>query len=149
MCWSDWTSWNLKGSWWFLFKCESKFFSSNSRCVWYFSFCSGLSWNDHQSQLAKYIQYRVLPEGWTPRMWSRYTGILIWNAQNPWTGLRGQFYDHLLDQTVGFYGCCCAVEPIHVQLNLATYFIEVITNFYTNKCYNLWVWIGFWNSMNI
>ncbi|KAK7828657.1 mannosylglycoprotein endo-beta-mannosidase [Quercus suber] len=60
-------------------------------------------------------------------MWSKYTGVLIWNAQNPWTGLRGQFYDHLLDQTAGFYGCCCAAEPIHVQLNLATYFIEVIS----------------------
>ena len=55
------------------------------------------------------------------------TLVLIWKAQNPWTGLRGQFYDHLLDQTAGFYGCRCAAEPIHVQLNLATYFIEVIS----------------------
>ncbi|OMO99177.1 Glycoside hydrolase, family 2, immunoglobulin-like beta-sandwich [Corchorus olitorius] len=47
-------------------------------------------------------------------------------TQNPWTGLRGQFYDHLLDQTAGFYGCRCAAEPIHVQLNLATYFIEAV-----------------------
>ena len=59
-------------------------------------------------------------------MWSKYTGVLIWKTQNPWTGLRGQFYDHLLDQTAGFYGCRAA-EPIHVQLNLATYFIEVIS----------------------
>lgn len=58
-------------------------------------------------------------------MWSKYTGVLIWKTQNPWTGLRGQFYDHLLDQTAGFYGCRCAAEPIHVQLNLSTYFIEV------------------------
>ena len=60
-------------------------------------------------------------------MRSKYTGVLIWNAQNPWIGLRGQFYDHLLNQTAGFYGCCCAAEPMHVQLNLATYFIEVIS----------------------
>ena len=66
-------------------------------------------------------------------MWGKYTGVLTWNAQNPW----GQFYDHLLDQTAGFYGCYYTGEPIHVQLNLATYFIEVITNFYTNKRYNL------------
>ena len=58
-------------------------------------------------------------------MWSKYTGVLIWKTQNPWTGLRGQFYDHLHDQTAGFYGCRCAAEPIHVQLNLATYYIEV------------------------
>lgn len=58
-------------------------------------------------------------------MWNKYTGVLIWKTQNPWTGLRGQFYDHLHDQTAGFYGCRSAAEPIHVQLNLATYFIEV------------------------
>ncbi|CAL0300089.1 unnamed protein product [Lupinus luteus] len=79
-----------------------------------------------KAQLVNYIQYRALLEGWTSRMWSKYTGVLIWKTQNPWTGLRGQFYDHLLDQTAGFYGCRCAAEPVHVQLNLATYFIEVV-----------------------
>lgn len=58
-------------------------------------------------------------------MWTKYTGVLIWKNQNPWTGLRGQFYDHLLDQTASFYGCRSAAEPVHVQLNLASYYIEV------------------------
>ncbi|CAJ1976148.1 unnamed protein product [Sphenostylis stenocarpa] len=79
-----------------------------------------------KAQLVNYIQYRALLEGWTSHMWKKFTGVLIWKTQNPWTGLRGQFYDHLLDQTAGFFGCRCAAEPIHVQLNLATYFIEVV-----------------------
>ncbi|PIA44852.1 hypothetical protein AQUCO_01700437v1 [Aquilegia coerulea] len=79
-----------------------------------------------KAQLVNYIQYRALLEGWTSRMWTKYTGVLIWKTQNPWTGLRGQFYDHLHDQTAGFYGCRCAAEPIHVQLNLSTYNIEVV-----------------------
>ncbi|KAJ6384497.1 hypothetical protein OIU78_027741 [Salix suchowensis] len=79
-----------------------------------------------KAQLVNYIQYRALLEGWTSRMWSKYTGVLIWKTQNPWTGLRGQFYDHLHDQTAGFYGCRSAAEPVHVQLNLATYFIEAV-----------------------
>ncbi|PON76406.1 Mannosylglycoprotein endo-beta-mannosidase [Parasponia andersonii] len=79
-----------------------------------------------KAQLVNYIQYKALLEGWTSRMWTKYTGVLIWKTQNPWTGLRGQFYDHLLDQTAGFYGCRSAAEPIHVQLNLATYFIEIV-----------------------
>lgn len=78
-----------------------------------------------QAQLVNYIQYRALYEGWSSRMWTKYTGLLIWKNQNPWTGLRGQFYDHLLDQTAGFYGCRCAAEPAHVQLNLVSYFVEV------------------------
>ncbi|EEF49833.1 mannosylglycoprotein endo-beta-mannosidase [Ricinus communis] len=79
-----------------------------------------------KAQLVNYIQYRALIEGYSSHMWRKHTGFLIWKTQNPWTGLRGQFYDHLLDQTAGFYGCRCAAEPIHVQLNLATYSIEVV-----------------------
>ena len=55
------------------------------------------------------------------------TLVLIWKAQNPWTGLSDPLSDHLLHQTAGFYGCRFAAEPIHVQLNLATYFIKVIS----------------------
>ncbi|XP_057821601.1 mannosylglycoprotein endo-beta-mannosidase isoform X1 [Cryptomeria japonica] len=79
-----------------------------------------------KAQLVNYIQYRALLEGWTSRMWTKYTGVLIWKTQNPWTGLRGQFYDHFHDQTAGFYGARSAAEPIHVQLNLATYFVEIV-----------------------
>ena len=55
------------------------------------------------------------------------TQVLVWKAQNPWTGLNDQLNDHLLHQMASFYGCRCAAEPIHVQLNLAIYFIEVIS----------------------
>ncbi|KAH7296412.1 hypothetical protein KP509_26G022600 [Ceratopteris richardii] len=79
-----------------------------------------------KAQLANYIQYRALMEGWTSRMWTKYTGVLIWKNQNPWTGLRGQFYDHLHDQTGAFFGVRSACEPIHVQLNLDTYNVEVV-----------------------
>ncbi|CAN7134543.1 unnamed protein product [Brassica rapa subsp. narinosa] len=79
-----------------------------------------------KAQLVNNIQYRALLEGWSSRMWTKYTGVLVWKNQNPWTGLRGQFYDHLLDQTASFYGCRSAAEPVHVQLNLASNFIEVV-----------------------
>jgi len=79
-----------------------------------------------KAQLVNYVQYRALLEGWTSFMWTKFTGVLIWKTQNPWTGLRGQLYDHLHDQTAGFYGCRCAAEPVHVQLNLASYFVEVV-----------------------
>jgi mannosylglycoprotein endo-beta-mannosidase len=94
---------------------HQKHFSSITNCIFNF-----------QAQLVNYVQYRALLEGWTSFMWTKFTGVLIWKTQNPWTGLRGQFYDHLQDQTAGFYGCRCAAEPIHVQLNLASYFIEVL-----------------------
>jgi mannosylglycoprotein endo-beta-mannosidase len=79
-----------------------------------------------KAQLVNYVQYRALIEGWNSWMWTHYTGMLIWKTQNPWPGLRGQMYDHLLDQTGAFFGIRCAAEPIHVQLNLLTYSIEAI-----------------------
>ncbi|KAG0564645.1 hypothetical protein KC19_8G127800 [Ceratodon purpureus] len=78
-----------------------------------------------KAQLANYHQYRALIEGWNTWMWTHYTGVLIWKTQNPWPGLRGQMYDHLLDQTGGYFGYQHAAEPCHVQLNLHTYNIEV------------------------
>ncbi|KAK7258855.1 hypothetical protein RIF29_24443 [Crotalaria pallida] len=97
-----------------------------------------------KAQLVNYIQYRALLEGWTSRMWSKYTGVLIWKTQNPWTGLRGQFYDHLLDQTAGFYGCRSAAEPVHVQLNLASYFIEVV-NTTSEELSNVAIEVSVWD----
>ncbi|KAF6995703.1 hypothetical protein CFC21_012158 [Triticum aestivum] len=97
-----------------------------------------------KAQLINYVQYRALLEGWTSFMWTKFTGVLIWKTQNPWTGLRGQFYDHLQDQTAGFYGCRCAAEPIHVQLNLASYNIEVV-NTTSDKLTDVAVEISVWD----
>ncbi|KAK9808441.1 hypothetical protein WJX73_006050 [Symbiochloris irregularis] len=79
-----------------------------------------------QAQIANFVQYRALLEGWASQMWHPYTGVLIWKTQNPWAGLRGQLYDWLLDQTAGFFGAKAACEPLHVQLNLATLQVELV-----------------------
>ena len=71
-----------------------------------------------KAQVVNYEQYRALQEGFNAGMWNRYTGMLVWKNQNPWTALRGQFYDVFLDQTGGFYGYMHAARPLHVQLNL-------------------------------
>ena len=71
-----------------------------------------------KAQLVNYEQYRALQEGFTARMWSFYSGMLVWKNQNPWTALRGQFYDVFLDQNGGFYGYMHGAKPLHVQLNL-------------------------------
>ncbi|WCJ43147.1 Mannosylglycoprotein endo-beta-mannosidase [Euphorbia peplus] len=97
-----------------------------------------------KAQLVNYIQYRALIEGYSSKMWRKHTGFLIWKTQNPWTGLRGQFYDHLLEQTAGFYGCRYAAEPIHVQLNLATSYIEVI-NTLSEELSNIAIEVSVWD----
>ena len=71
-----------------------------------------------KAQVVNYEQYRALQEGFNAGMWDKYTGMLVWKNQNPWTSLRGQFYDVFLDQTGGFYGFQHGAKPLHVQLNL-------------------------------
>ncbi|MGV8095054.1 MAG: glycoside hydrolase family 2 protein [Mangrovibacterium sp.] len=71
-----------------------------------------------KAQLVNYEQYRALQEGFNSRMWTAYSGMLVWKNQNPWTALRGQFYDVFLEQNGGFYGYRHGATPLHVQLNL-------------------------------
>ncbi len=71
-----------------------------------------------KAQLVNYEQYRALQEGFNAGMWDKYTGMLVWKNQNPWTSLRGQFYDVYLDQNGGFYGFRHGAVPLHIQLNL-------------------------------
>jgi len=71
-----------------------------------------------KAQLVNYEQYRALQEGFNAGMWDKYTGMLVWKNQNPWTSLRGQFYDVYLEQNGGFYGYRHGALPLHIQLNL-------------------------------
>ena len=71
-----------------------------------------------KAQLVNYEQYRALQEGFNAGMWSTYSGMLVWKNQNPWTALRGQFYDIFLEQNGGFYGYQHGANPLHLQLNL-------------------------------
>eukprot|EP00897_Mesotaenium_endlicherianum_P010214 jgi/Mesen1/9220/ME000591S08540 len=79
-----------------------------------------------KAQVVNFVQYRALLESWGSGMWARYTGMLIWKTQNPWPGLRGQLYDFLLDVGGGLYGVASGAEPVHVQLNLHTRFVEIV-----------------------
>jgi hypothetical protein len=44
--------------------------------------------------------------------------MLVWKNQNPWTALRGFFYDYYLDYTGGYFGYKHGAAPVHIQFNL-------------------------------
>jgi mannosylglycoprotein endo-beta-mannosidase len=71
-----------------------------------------------KAQIVSYEQYRALQEGFNYKMWDWYTGMLVWKNQNPWTALRGFFYDYYLDYTGGYFGYKHGAEPVHIQFNL-------------------------------
>jgi len=71
-----------------------------------------------KAQIVSYEQYRALQEGFNYKMWDWYSGMLVWKNQNPWTALRGFFYDYYLDYAGGFFGYKHGATPVHIQLNL-------------------------------
>jgi mannosylglycoprotein endo-beta-mannosidase len=71
-----------------------------------------------KAQIVSYEQYRALQEGFSYKMWDWYSGMLVWKNQNPWTALRGFFYDYYLDYTGGYFGYKHGAAPVHIQLNL-------------------------------
>lgn len=85
-----------------------------------------------KSQIVSYEQYRALQEGFNYKMWAWYSGMLVWKNQNPWTALRGFFYDYYLDYTGGYFGYKHGAAPVHIQLNLNDSVVCVL-NQTTNK----------------
>jgi mannosylglycoprotein endo-beta-mannosidase len=81
-----------------------------------------------QAQAAQYQQYKAMFEGRNAAMWSWYTGGVLWRSAPGWTGLRGYIYDWYLEQTGGYWGMRKAGEPLHAQLDLATYDVAVVNN---------------------
>jgi hypothetical protein len=54
--------------------------------------------------------------------------MLLWKAHNPWPGLRSALYDYWLDAGGGYSAALAVTQrPLHVQLNLATRSVEVVT----------------------
>lgn len=74
-----------------------------------------------RAQLASYMHYKGLFEGYMSHMWTYYTGLNIWKSQGPWTGLRAKLYDWFLESTGGYWGTRNACEQVHVQLDLSGY----------------------------
>ena len=71
-----------------------------------------------KAQMVSYEQYRALQEAFNHKMWDWYAGMLVWKNQNPWTALRGSFYDYYLDYQGGYFGFKHGAAPVHIQLNL-------------------------------
>lgn len=93
-----------------------------------------------KAQIVSYDQYRSLQEASNYKMWSWYSGMLVWKNQNPWTALRGSFYDYFLDCQGGYFGYRHAAAPLHIQLNLNDSTVCIV-NQTANKATEITAWI--------
>ena len=78
-------------------------------------FCEWAQWINYEGYRAMY------ESGSKDRM-----GLLIWMSHPCWPSLVWQTYDDYLEPTAAYYGVKHACEPLHVQWNPVTNYVEVV-----------------------
>ena len=74
------------------------------------------------AQFVNYEGYRAMFEAQSrDRM-----GVLLWMSHPCWPSFVWQTYDFYFEPTAAYFGCKKASEPVHIQWNRATNFIEVV-----------------------
>ncbi len=78
-------------------------------------FCDWAQWINYEGYRAMY------ESGSKDRM-----GLLIWMSHPCWPSMVWQTYDYYLEPTAAYYGVKHACEPLHVQWNPVTNYVEVV-----------------------
>ena len=74
------------------------------------------------AQFLNYEGYRAMFEAQSrDRM-----GVLLWMSHPCWPSFVWQTYDYYLEPTAAYFGCKQACEPLHIQWNRLTGFVEVV-----------------------
>lgn len=81
---------------------------------------------ERKAQMLNYVDHRAIFEGMDAHLWSPNSGRLLWMTQPAWPSTMWQILSSDYDTQASFYGVEKACEPVHVQLNLATYGVAVV-----------------------
>lgn len=87
---------------------------------------TGLADFERKAQMLNYVDHRAIFEGMNANLWSPNSGRLLWMTQPAWPSTMWQILSSDYDTQASFYGTQKACEPVHVQLNLQTYQVDVI-----------------------
>ncbi len=93
-------------------------------------FGAGTSLEDFErkAQMLNYVDHRAIFEGMNAHLWAPNSGRLLWMTQPAWPSNMWQILSSDYDTQASFYGVKKACEPIHVQLDLATYDVAAVNN---------------------
>jgi hypothetical protein len=87
---------------------------------------TGLEDFERKVQMLNYVNHRAIFEGMNANLWMPNSGRMLWMTQPAWPSTMWQILSSDYDTQASFYGVKKACEPLHVQLNLATYQVDVI-----------------------
>ena len=87
---------------------------------------TGLEDFERKAQMLNYVDHRAIFEGMNANLWAPNSGRLLWMTQPAWPSTMWQILSSDYDTQASYYGTKKACEPVHVQLNLETYQVDVV-----------------------
>jgi len=81
---------------------------------------------ERKAQMLNYVDHRAIFEGMNAHLWAPNSGRMLWMTQPAWPSNMWQILSSDYDTQASYYGVKKACEPVHVQLDLANYDVDVV-----------------------
>jgi hypothetical protein len=81
---------------------------------------------ERKAQMLDYVDHRAIFEGMNAHLWAPNSGRMLWMTQPAWPSNVWQILNSDYDTQASFYGVKKACEPVHVQLDLSNYEVDVV-----------------------
>lgn len=81
---------------------------------------------ERRIQLFNYVDHQAIYEGMYAHLWEPNSGRMIWMTQPAWPSTMWQMYSSDYDTQASFYGIRKANAPLHVQMDLSDYTVQLV-----------------------
>jgi hypothetical protein len=81
---------------------------------------------ERKAQMLDYVSHRAIFEGMNAHLWAPNSGRMLWMTQPAWPSNVWEIFSHDYDTQSSFYGVKKACEPVHIQLDLSNYHVDVV-----------------------
>jgi hypothetical protein len=81
---------------------------------------------DRKAQMLSYVEHRAIFEGFNSHLWTPNSGRMLWMTMPAWPSSSWQILSHDYDTQASFYGVKKACEPVHAQLNLSDFSVDIV-----------------------
>jgi Exo-beta-D-glucosaminidase Ig-fold domain/Concanavalin A-like lectin/glucanases superfamily/Glycosyl hydrolases family 2/Glycosyl hydrolases family 2, sugar binding domain/Glycosyl hydrolases family 2, TIM barrel domain len=81
---------------------------------------------ERKVQMLDYVSHRAIFEGMNAHLWAPNSGRMLWMTQPAWPSNVWQILNSDYDTQSSFYAVKKACEPVHVQLDLSNYNVDVV-----------------------
>ena len=81
---------------------------------------------ERKAQMLQYNEHRAIFEGMYAHLWAPNSGRMLWMTQPAWPSNMWQIMSSDYDTQASFYGVKKACEPLHVQLDLSNFNVDMV-----------------------